>query len=257
MQHSDTLTQPYLIRSQEDYVVLGPMQFGAPGLEAIEIVGPFVDIKALGPLITVHDSRIEPHLGIGHHPHRYNERIFYIMAGELDHSDRLNNITGHMATGDVGLFTEGMRGMVHSEWNNGDEVAHAFILVYATDPIPQRTSFTVLADADTTRYEEASGVQTRELVGPRSSLQVHGDVRLFTDSRLDHDASLDIALREEEGDLVSVQEGAARLGGQVVRQGGSVLFPPAADARRFRFEATEPARLLRVVHGPGFGLLRQ
>ena len=111
---------PYLILAEQDYHVLGTGDFGAPGLEAIEVLGPFVDIQASGPLITIHDSTVDPHLGIGHHRHRYNERLFYIMAGELDHDDALNNIQGHMGPGDVGLFTEGQRGMVHSEWNNGD-----------------------------------------------------------------------------------------------------------------------------------------
>jgi hypothetical protein len=52
-------------------------------------------VQASGPLITVHDSVVEAGLGIGHHPHRYNERLFFIERGELDHDDALNGITGH------------------------------------------------------------------------------------------------------------------------------------------------------------------
>lgn len=257
MRMSQTVTQPYIVLSPEDYVVLGPQDFGSPGLEAIEIIGPYVAVKAMGPLITVHDSRVEPHLGIGHHPHRHNERIFYIMEGTLDHDDRLNQIKGHMATGDVGLFTEGRRGMIHSEWNNGDVVCHAFILVYTTDPIPEQTAFAVLADADAPRYEEAAGVRTKEMVGPRSPLRINGDVRLFTDTRLADGSRLELRLAEDEGGLVSVQSGTIGLNGESFEYGMTVLFPPMREPRHFELRAVGDARVLRVVHGPGFGLVIQ
>jgi len=244
---------PYLILSRDDYVVLGPEDFGAPGLYATEIIGPYVRIQASGPLLTVHDSTIEPHKGIGHHPHRYNERLFYIMTGELDHDDRLNGITGHMATGDVGMFTEGRRGMVHSEWNNGDEPAHAFILVYATDPIPEQTAFGVLSGADAPEYDEAAGVRTKELVGGQSPLRVNGDIRLFTDSLVAPGAALDFRTDSGEGGLVSVQQGEARINGDVLATGDTLVCPPSAEPRKLRLEAAGEARLLRVVHGPGFG----
>ena len=124
--------RPYLVLGLGDHVVLGESDFGMPGLTAVEAIGPFVEIQASGPLITVHDSIIDAGLGIGHHPHRYNERLFYIEEGELDHDDALNGITGHMDTGDVGQFTEGQRGMIHSEWNHGDVDTRAYILVYST-----------------------------------------------------------------------------------------------------------------------------
>jgi redox-sensitive bicupin YhaK (pirin superfamily) len=156
----------YIILAPADHYEIGPEDFGGPGLRAIESIGPFSEIVASGPLITVHDSQVEAHLGIGHHPHRHNERLFYIMAGELDHDDALNHIQGHMGTGDTGLFTEGRRGMLHSEWNHGDSLCHAYILVYSTDPIPQQTDFTVLPDRQSPRYEEDAGVNTKEIVGP-------------------------------------------------------------------------------------------
>src|SRR5919109_538914 len=172
-----TATRPYLILRPEDHVVLGESDFGMPGLIAIESIGPYVGIQASGPLVTVHDSTVEAGLGIGHHPHRLNERLFYIEEGQLDHDDALNGITGHMDAGDVGQFTEGRRGMVHSEWNHGDVDTKAYILVYATAPVPDRASFHVLQDREAPRYEEAPGVRTKELVGPRSPLRVNGDVR--------------------------------------------------------------------------------
>src|SRR5439155_12340452 len=97
-----TVPAPFLILAPQDHVVLGESDFGMPGLTAAESIGPFVGIQASGPLITVHDSVISAGMGIGHHPHRYNERLFYIEQGQLDHDDSLNHITGHMDAGDVG-----------------------------------------------------------------------------------------------------------------------------------------------------------
>jgi redox-sensitive bicupin YhaK (pirin superfamily) len=228
-------TRPYLILRPEDHVVLGESDFGMPGLTAVESIGPFAAIQASGPLITVHDSMIEAGLGIGHHPHRYNERLFYIEQGELDHDDALNQITGHMDTGDVGQFTEGLRGMMHSEWNHGDTDTRAYILVYSTDPIPERTAFNVLREDEAPTREEAEGVRTKELVGPRSPLKVNGDIRLFTDSQLKPEAVLEFELKGGEGGVVSVREGAVRV---------------------LRLRSDQATRLVRVIHGPGHGLVR-
>jgi redox-sensitive bicupin YhaK (pirin superfamily) len=249
--------RPYLVLRPEDHVVLGESDFGMAGLTAAESIGPFVGIQASGPLITVHDSVIDAGLGIGHHPHRYNERLFYIEEGQLDHDDALNHITGHMDTGDVGQFTEGQRGMIHSEWNHGDVDTRAYILVYSTDPIPERTAFDALRDADSPRYEEGQGVLTKELVGSRSPLRVNGDIRLFTDSRMDEGAALTVQAAPGEGAVVSVREGRVRVDGgeDDLGPGSTLVMPPADGPRTLRMRAVEPSRVIRVVHGPGHGFV--
>ncbi len=253
-----TSSSVYLILRPEDHVVLGQSDFGMPGLIAVEAIGPFVGIQASGPLITVHDSVIEAGLGIGHHPHRYNERLFYIEQGQLDHDDTLNRITGHMDAGDVGQFTEGLRGMIHSEWNHGDVDTRAYILVYTTDPIPEQTAFNALRDADAPRYEEGTGVRTKELVGTRSPLKVNGHISLFSDSRLETGATLTLDLGPGEGGLVSVREGRVRPEeeNEDLIPGATLLAPPADEPRTLRLRAAEPTRLIRVVHGLGHGFVR-
>jgi len=251
-------THPYVILGPEDHVVLDESDFGMPGLTAVEAIGPFVSIQASGPLITVHDSIIDARLGIGHHPHRFNERLFYIEQGQLDHDDALNHITGHMDTGDVGQFTEGRRGMMHSEWNHGDVDTRAYILVYSTDPVPPEAAFNVLRDLRAPRYEEAEGVLTKELVGPRSPLRVHGDIRLFTDSRLEPGGVLTLELDAGEGGLATVREGGVRVegGDEELVPGSTLVVPPADQPRTVRLSAEQPTRLIRVVHGPGHGFIQ-
>jgi redox-sensitive bicupin YhaK (pirin superfamily) len=249
--------RPYVVLGQDDHVVLSESDFGMPGLTAVESIGPFVGIQASGPLITVHDSVIDAGLGIGHHPHRYNERLFYIEQGQLDHDDALNRITGHMETGDVGQFTEGRRGMVHSEWNHGDVDTRAYILVYSTDPVPPQAAFNALRDSEAPRYDEGAGVQTKELVGPRSPMRLNGDIRLFTDSRLEPGGVLTLQLAPGEGGLASVREGRVRVeeGDEDLVPGATLVIPPADEPRTVRLRAEEPTRLVRVVHGPGHGFV--
>jgi redox-sensitive bicupin YhaK (pirin superfamily) len=245
----------FVLLEPADHVVLGESDFGMPGLEAVESIGPFVRIQASGPLITVHDSVVDAGLGIGHHPHRFNERLFYIEAGELDHDDALNHITGHMDTGDVGQFTEGRTGMMHSEWNHGDVETRAYILVYSTEPIPPRAAFNVLKDAEAPRYEEAPGVRTKQLVGKRSPLSVNGDIRLFTDSTLEAGATLRIEAHETEGAVVSVREGSVALDGEKVIPGCTLVVPSAGRVRTLELRALEQSRVIRVLHGPGHGFV--
>jgi redox-sensitive bicupin YhaK (pirin superfamily) len=201
----------------------------------------------------VHDGVFEPHHGIGHHPHRGNERLFYILEGAVDHDDALNRITGFMGTGDLGRLTEGRRGMYHQEWNNTDRRARAFILVYTTDPMPERASFDALRDSDAPRYEEGTAVTTKELIGPRSPLRVHGDIRLFNDSHMQNDSELTVSLEDGEGALIAPIEGEISVDGERLTVEERAIVPPG-DARSLTIRADEPARVLRAIFGPGYGL---
>lgn len=256
MTETKTGTTPIVKLDHSDYKVLGQMDFGVPGLIAHEVIGPFVNVRASGPLLMVHDGRFEPRHGIGHHPHRYNERLFYILEGAVDHDDAQNGIKGHMDTGDMGRLTEGLAGMLHKEWNNTDGNARAFILVYETEPVPEEASFLNLSDAEAPRYEEAPGVTTKELVGPKVQFPVHGDVRLFTDSTLEEGATLEVNAAPGEGALVFPIEGEIEIdGGTRLGVDETALLPPAEDARSVTVRALTPARVLRAVHGPGRGFI--
>lgn len=247
---------PFVVLEPEDHAVLGESDFGMPGLTAVESIGPFVSIQASGPIITVHDSVIDPRLGIGHHPHRSNERLFYIESGTLDHDDSLNGITGHVEAGDVAQFTEGQRGMMHSEWNHGDEPTRCYILVYSTDPVPPLAAFHALRDAEAPRYDEGAGVRTKELVGDRSPLRVNGDIRSFTDSSVDAGAVATMTFAALEGGLASVREGRMAIDGEgALGPGQTLVVPPAARERTVTLRAGEASRVIRVVHGSGHGFV--
>lgn len=249
-----TTTAELIHLTPEDYHVIRPEDFGAPGLEARESVGPFVSIQALGPLVTVHDSRFEARRGIGHHPHQGMERLFYILEGTVDHDDVLNGITGHMGTGDLGILTEGRRGMIHSEWNNGDGPARAYIFVYPTDPLPPTASFDAIRHTDAARAQPAPGVTATHVV-TRNTDRLHGDLRELTDTAIDSGAGVDADVGAEEAGLVFVVEGALTVEdgtGEARRMAreDTLLVPPSPQARRLRFTAQEPTRVLVAVTGP-------
>lgn len=244
-------------------------EFGMPGLIAIESVGPFVDYVKVGPFITIHDSFLAPGLGIGHHPHRGNERLFYILHGEIRHDDSLNGIQGVMGEGDLARLTEGERGMLHREWNGRDDVTtHAFILVYTPDvmpPIPV-ASFAAIRAADIPRVSEAPGVETLQLIGGASTFRAStSEVTSFFDSTLDGRSTVDLDLPPNEGLLLYPLEGMARLetddGGEALLAGSSAVNPEGPDAvafawsgpagRRLQLSAIDGARVLRVGFSGG------
>lgn len=248
--------------TRDDYHVIRPEDFGAPGLWARESIGPFVSIEALGEFVTVHDSRFDPGKGIGHHPHRGMERLFYILEGGVDHDDALNRITGHMGTGDLGILTEGQRGMIHSERNHHDDVAtRAYILVYPTEPTPPTASFDAIRDADCPRVETAPGVVTKQVVVDGSD-RLHGDLRQLADHDVDAEASFHIELAAGEAGLIFVVDGeigvrTADREVDGVATDHTLLLAPLDAARRVTLTTREPSRILHAVTGPGYGLRRR
>jgi redox-sensitive bicupin YhaK (pirin superfamily) len=246
-------------------------EFGMPGLVAVESVGPFVRLARLGPFITIHDSFIDPGLGIGHHPHRGNERLFYILRGELRHDDALNGIQGVMEEGDLARLTEGRRGMIHQEWNGRDDVrAHAFILVYTPDAEPAIpfASFAALRAPDRVRTAEGDGAETLALIGGASSFGTSSSaVTLLLDSTLAPGAEIEAGVAPGEGLLLYPLEGSLAVAppgmGVASLNAVSTVHPEGPDAmavawagpegRSLRIRAGEEgARLLRIgfVAGP-------
>lgn len=244
---------------------VGEEQFGVRGLIAIESVGPYTSVQRMGPFIMVHDGFFQPGFGIGHHPHRTNERLFYILAGRVEHDDSLNHIRGTMDEGDLGRLTEGVRGMLHQEWNGAeDQVTRAFILVYHPDvhpPIPV-AEFAVLRAADRLPVRESSGAETLELVGPTSGFHLnHSGLLRYADTTLTDGAGVDVTPGPDRGLLIYPVDGSVSVlrdgddgvalsaTGSVHPEGPSNLAvawgKDRAPAIRLRAE-DGPARVLRI-----------
>jgi quercetin 2,3-dioxygenase len=256
---------------------LGEREFGMPGLLAIESVGPFVELMSLGPFITIHDSFLEPGLGIDHHPHHGNERLFYILRGEIHHDDALNQITGVMHEGDLARLTEGRRGMLHREWNGRDDITtHAFILVYTPDVEPEIpvASFDAHRAADIPRMEEAPGVETLHVLGGDAKFAANlSTLTALLDSSLADGASFECTMPPNRGFMVYPLEGAVRLeagNSPVTLRGGGIDSTDGPDAIAIAWSDSRdrslvltaedgPARVLRIgfARGPEDVVLHQ
>jgi redox-sensitive bicupin YhaK (pirin superfamily) len=265
MTTTQTETDLQVLRSDSFYRV-GPQEFGMPGLIAVESVGPFVELMKLGPFITIHDSIIEAGKGIGHHPHRTNERLFYILSGEIRHDDSLNDIQAVMNAGDLARLTEGERGMLHQEWNGRDDIdAHAFILVYTPDvdpPIPT-ASFDALRADDRVHVTDAPGVESLHLIGGQSAYRANSSaITAFFDTTLQTDAAFQADVPAGEALIVYPLDGAVAVrvnGRDEVLRGSTALRAEGPDAmavvwadgsgeRSVQVQAVEsaPARVLRI-----------
>jgi redox-sensitive bicupin YhaK (pirin superfamily) len=211
----------------------------------------------------IHDGFFQPGFGIGHHPHRTNERLFYILEGQVEHDDALNHIRGTMEEGDLGRLTEGVRGMYHQEWNGADQVTRAFILVYHPDthpPIPV-AEFAVLKATDRAPVDEGAGIQTLELIGPTVGFHVnHSGLRRYLDSTLTDGATIDVTMEPGRGLLLYPVDGRIRLtkdGEELILDAEESVHPEGPGnlavawsntaERRVSLTAVEgAARLLRV-----------
>lgn len=244
-----------IILKPDDHYTLGADEFGMEGLIAVESVGPFVETLAIGPLITVHDSVIYAGQGIGHHPHRYNERLFYLEKGTFDHDDMLNNVQGHIKDGGMARFTEGMRGMVHKEWNNGDDDTEIFILVARTDPVPKDMMFEILPGDKMPVREEAPGVQVKYMVGGDAPIEIYSDIQTFTDTQMYERSKITWDVPAQQGGLLSVREGEVQADDDELSKKWTLLLPPSKKPRTIELSAQTEARVIRSTFGWGEGLV--
>tara|TARA_B100000315_G_scaffold259593_1_gene316233 strand:- start:1457 stop:2164 length:708 start_codon:yes stop_codon:yes gene_type:complete len=86
----------------------------------------YVNRQRMGypPLRVWNDDAIQPHSGFPMHPHANMEIITFVRSGAVTHEDSLGN-KGRTEAGEVQVMSAGS-GIVHSEFNNEDEVTTLF-----------------------------------------------------------------------------------------------------------------------------------
>jgi redox-sensitive bicupin YhaK (pirin superfamily) len=242
-----------VVRRKECNVITAE-QFNAPGLEAIEPIGPDAPVQYVGSVFMLHDSTIAAGCGIGHHPHQGSERLFYLLSGGLHHDDALNRITADASTGDLAIFTEGRRGMIHAESNPAGEDARMWIIVAPTDPPPPTATVRVLRSHDAGSVDPGDGVSIKELVGGASPAEIHSDVRWLADIHIQPGATFARPLAADEAVVVQPVAGRVRALGEHLDTDD--LLAVGADHAERTLEVApdgEPARVLVAITGPGMG----
>lgn len=252
---------PIHLRADE-YQLVGPDDLGAAGVRALESVGPSMSIAAIGPLITVHDRHFEPRSDRCEQPHRGMEQLFYGLDGAVEHDDSDPGMGGTLRAGDLGILTEGREGMLHSEYNDEDVPARAYVLIYPADPIPEAASFEIVRDGSMPRLTPHDGVEIKVVV-ERGSTRLHGQIHEVAETRFEVGGALTIVLEPGEGGLLFCLDGRVQIttedGASTVAVGidDTILFPPAPEGRRAIVDAQAPSRVFHAVTGTGFGFRLQ
>eukprot|EP00026_Physarum_polycephalum_P015862 Phypoly_transcript_16652.p1 GENE.Phypoly_transcript_16652~~Phypoly_transcript_16652.p1 ORF type:complete len:247 (+),score=39.23 Phypoly_transcript_16652:76-816(+) len=127
-------------------------------------------------LLIINEDRIAPSQGFGFHPHSEMEIFTYVVSGQLEHKDTMNN-TERLQWGDV-QFTSAGTGMRHSEYNASDtEWLH--ILQIWVDP-----NVHGIAPSYRTAHfsEEEKQGKLRLFVSPdgsEGSIPIHQDIKAY------------------------------------------------------------------------------
>ena len=92
--------------------------------------GEFRDPQRMGfrALRVINEDRVVPGAGFGTHSHRDMEIVTYVLAGELQHRDSLNNGT-IIRPGDAQIMSAGT-GITHSEFNASDKEPVHFLQIW-------------------------------------------------------------------------------------------------------------------------------
>ena len=243
----------------DDYHLIGPEQFGSPGVSAFESVGPNVEVQAVGALVAVQDRRFEPRAALDHPGRPGHEHLLYALEGGIEHEVSSEGTRATMDAGDLGILTEGDAGRGYMQRSRGDRAARVYVLVSAVEPTESAAGFAAIRDRQMRRRSPTSGVETK-LVVERDGDRVHGDLREVGDSRLEIGATVSIRLDGGEGALLFCLDGRVQVApGEEPALSGvgfddTVIIPPTERDRDLRVSAQAPARLLHLVSGTGAGL---
>ncbi|KAK4048075.1 hypothetical protein OIO90_005976 [Microbotryomycetes sp. JL221] len=82
-----------------------------------------------GPLRVINEDRVEPGEGFGTHSHREFEIFSYVLEGELEHKDSLNNLE-IMKVDEIQMTSTGT-GVTHSEYNRNSSQRVHFLQCWA------------------------------------------------------------------------------------------------------------------------------
>jgi hypothetical protein len=160
-------------------------------------------------LRVLNEDRVAPGSGFGEHGHRDAEILTVPLAGAIEHRDSVGN-RAVIRAGDVQRMTAG-RGVLHSEWNPGDEEAW-FLQVWLR---PEREGLQPGYEERRFPFTEAiSGLwllASRD--GREGSLTVHADADVWL-ARLRTGETREVKLRPGRHAWLQVTRGSVGLRGK-------------------------------------------
>lgn len=187
-------------------------------------------------LRVINDDLVMPGQGFGTHPHRDMEIITYILSGQLEHKDSMNN--GRVIRpGDVQYVAAGT-GVRHSEFNPSDTEAVHLLQIWIQ---PDR-------QGATPRYEEkafanaAKGVLhlVTSKTGRDGSIAINQDADLWL-AKLDAGQRVVHQLAKGQHAWVHVAEGEVTLNGKSLHGGDAAAV---TEETALELTGKKPAQIL-------------
>ncbi len=187
-------------------------------------------------LRVINDDLVMPGQGFGTHPHRDMEIITYILSGQLEHKDSLNN--GRVIRpGDVQYMAAGT-GVRHSEFNPSDTEAVHLLQIWVQ---PDR-------QGATPRYEEkafadaAKGVLhlVTSKTGRDGSIAINQDADLWL-AKLDAGQRVVHQLARGRQAWIHVAEGEVTLNGKTLQGGDAAAV---SEENALELTGKKPAQVL-------------
>jgi len=189
-----------------------------------------------GSLRVINDDLVLPSHGFGTHPHRDMEIITYILSGQLEHKDSMNN--GRVIRpGDVQYMAAGT-GVRHSEFNPSDSEAVRLLQIWIQ---PDHRGATP-------RYAEKSFASAAKGVlhlvvsktGRDESIAINQDADLWL-AKLDAGQRVVHSLAQGRQAWVHVAEGEVTLNGHTLQGGDAAAI---TEGTTLELTGHKPAQIL-------------
>ena len=170
-----------------------------------------------GTLRVINDDWIGPQSGFGEHEHSNMEIITIPFAGTLSHKDSTGGV-GTVTRGEVQVMSAGT-GVVHSEYNHGDEPVELFQIWI------EPSNYGIAPRYDQKRFDFST--RTNELVllvsrdGQEESLVIHQDVRVFR-GVYEKESQETFIARPNMGVYIILRAGELRIGEHTLTQGDAL-----------------------------------
>ena len=187
----------------------------------VQRVFPGPELRHLDPFVVLDDFDVRRPAGFPEHPHRGFEAFTYMIEGAFHHRDSMGN-DSVIGPGGTQRFSSGS-GARHSEMPGTDGPNRGLQLWVN---LPRRLkqmapSYVGIAGADMPRFE-GKGHVLREVVGPRSPVELQTEVEYF-DLELLADASFEHEVLVGRNALIYVLEGQVSLLGEQLAAGHALL----------------------------------
>jgi redox-sensitive bicupin YhaK (pirin superfamily) len=214
-------------------------------------VFPGPTLRHLDPFVILDDFDVRRPAGFPEHPHRGFEAFTYMLEGKFHHRDSMGN-DSVIGPGGTQRFTSG-RGARHSEMPATDGPNRGLQLwVNLPQRLKQIEPSYAGVDGDVMPRVDGDGHVLREVVGPRSPVELQTEVEYF-DVELLADASFSHVVPVGHNALIYVLGGEVELLGERLVHRDGLL--PSAGA--ITIHASGPSRVLWLSGRPHGEPIRQ